>query len=66
LLIRNFVYIENFDTNRNFVYLVVMKYRNCYSVPKTRQISKSIGEEDPWRRNFPVIPEKLFNTSSDN
>ncbi len=26
-----------------------------YTVPKTRQISKSIGEEVPWRGNFPVI-----------
>jgi hypothetical protein len=25
-----------------------------YTVPKTRQISKSIGEEVPWRGNFPI------------
>jgi hypothetical protein len=26
-----------------------------YTVPKTRQISKSIGEEVPWRENLPVV-----------
>jgi hypothetical protein len=28
-----------------------------YNVPKTRQISESIGEEVPWRENLPVILE---------
>jgi hypothetical protein len=56
-LVGNFVNIESFDTNRNFVYLEVMTHRNSYSVPKTRQISQSIGEEDPWSKNFPEILE---------
>jgi hypothetical protein len=26
-----------------------------HTVPKTKQISESIGEEVPWRGNFPII-----------
>jgi hypothetical protein len=36
-----------------------------YTVPKTRQISKSIGEGVPWRGNFPINSRKLGIISSD-
>jgi hypothetical protein len=34
---------------------ILLLYLKNYTVPKTMQMSKSIGEKVLWRENFPII-----------